>query len=137
MAQIARNLTDDVDGFFKGKRYLIHDRDPLFTQQFLSMLADMGIESVKLPPRSPNLNAYAERFVRTIKESCLEQMILFGEDSLRTSIRQFLDHYHLERNHQGLQNRLIIPMKATVDREGRIERRERLGGLLNYYYRAA
>jgi len=64
-------------------------------------------------------------------------MILFGEDSLRTSIRQFLDHYHLERNHQGLQNRLIIPMKATVDREGRIERRERLGGLLNYYYRAA
>jgi transposase InsO family protein len=91
MAQIARNLTDDVDGFFKGKRYLIHDRDPLFTQQFLSMLADMGIESVKLPPRSPNLNAYAERFVRTIKESCLEQMILFGEDSLRTSIRQFLD----------------------------------------------
>src|SRR5262252_9281098 len=137
MAQIARNLTDDVDGFFKGKRYLIHDRDPLFTQQFLSMLADTGMESVKLPPRSPNLNAYAERFVRTIKESCLEQMILFGEDSLRTSIRQFLDHYHLERNHQGLQNRLIIPMKATVDREGRIERRERLGGLLNYYYRAA
>src|SRR5262249_47117289 len=124
MAQIARNLTDDVDGFFRGKRYLIHDRDPLFTRQFLSMLADMGIESVKLPPRSPNLNAYAERFVRTIKESCLEQMILFGEDSLRTSIRQFLDHCHLERNHQGLQNRLIIPMKATVDREGRIERRE-------------
>jgi transposase InsO family protein len=71
---------DDVDGFFKGKRYLIHDRDPLFTQEFLSTLADTGIESVKLPPRSPNLNAYAERFVRTIKESCLAQMILFGED---------------------------------------------------------
>jgi transposase InsO family protein len=137
MTQIARNLTDEVDGFFKGKRYLIHDRDPLYTQEFLSMLADVGIESVKLPPRSPNLNAYSERFVRTIKESCLEQMILFGEDSLRNSIHQFLDHYHLERNHQGLQNRLITPMKGPVHTEGRIERRERLGGLLNYYYRAA
>ena len=94
------------------------------------MLAEMRIESVKLPPRSPNLNAYAERFVRTIKESCLEQMILFGEDSLRDSIHQFLDHYHLERNHQGLENRLIIPMKGKVNTEGRIERRERLGGLL-------
>ena len=81
-------------------------------------------------------NAYAERFVRTIKEDCLEQMILFGEDSLRNNIHQFLDHYHLERNHQGLENRLI-PMKGKVNTEGRIERRERLGGLLNYYYRAA
>jgi putative transposase len=137
MAQIARNVTDEVEGFFKGKRYLIHDRDPLYTQEFLNMLAEMGIESVKLPPRSPNLNAYAERFVRTIKESCLEQMILFGEDSLRNSIHQFLAHYHMERNHQGLENRLIIPMKEKANREGRIERRERLGGLLNYYYRAA
>ena len=132
-----RNLTDEVDGFFRGKQYLVHDRDPLYTQEFLTMLADVGIESVKLPPRSPNLNAYAQRFVRTIKEGCLDQMILFGEDSLRNSIRQFLDHYHQERNHQGLGNRLIIPMKATVNTEGRIERRARLGGLLNYYYRAA
>jgi transposase InsO family protein len=137
MTQIARNLTDEVDGFVKGKRYLIHDRDPLYTREFLSMLAAAGIESVRLPPRAPNLNAYAERFVRTIKESCLEQMILFGEDSLRHSIHQFLDHYHVERNHQGLQNQLITPMKRPVHREGRIERRERLGGLLNYYYRAA
>src|SRR5437773_460487 len=82
MAQIARNLTDGIDGFFKGKRYLIHDRDPLYTREFLGMLADVGVESVKLPPRSPNLNAYAERFVKTIKESCLERVILFGEDSL-------------------------------------------------------
>jgi transposase InsO family protein len=101
------------------------------------MLTDVGIESVKLPPRSPNLNAYAERFVRTIKESCLEQMILFGEEALRMSIRQFLDHYHLERNHQGLQNRLITPAEEKINTEARIERRERLGGLLNYYYRAA
>src|SRR5215510_1870509 len=70
-----RNVTDDVDGFLKGKRYLIHDRDPLYTRDFLRMLAEQSIESVKLPPRSPNLNACAERFVRTIKESCLDQMI--------------------------------------------------------------
>ena len=101
MVQMARNVTDDVDGFFKEKRYLIHDRDPLYTHEFLNMLADAGIESVKLPPRSPSLNAHAERFVRSIKEGCLEQMILFGEDSLRNSIHQFLDHYHQERNHQG------------------------------------
>jgi putative transposase len=137
MVQIARNITDEVDGFFRGKRYLIHDRDPLYTQEFLTMLANAGIESAKLPPRSPNLNAYAERFVKTIKESCLDQMILFGEDSLRNSIRQFLDHYHMERNHQGLGNRLITPLKETGNTGEQIERRERLGGLLNYYYRAA
>jgi transposase InsO family protein len=83
------------------------------------------------------LNAYAERFVRTIKEECLEQMIVFREESLPTSIRHFLDHYHLERNRQGLENRLIIPNKGTINTKGRIERRERPGGLLNYYYRVA
>ena len=79
MNQIGRNLTDVVDGILTGKRYLIHDRDPLFTTEFLQTLADSGVASVKLPPRSPNRNAHAERFVRTIQESCLERMILFGE----------------------------------------------------------
>ena len=87
MSQIARNISDTVDGLLTGKRYLIHDRDPLFTAEFLNILADSGVKSVKLPPRSPNLNAYAERFVRTIKESCLDRMILFGEDSLRKSVQ--------------------------------------------------
>jgi putative transposase len=137
MAQIARNLTDGVDGFFKGKRYLIHDRDPLYTREFLSMLAEFGIESVKLPPRSPNLNAYAERFVRTIKESCLERLIFFGEDSLRTAVREFGEHYHVERNHQGPGNALIVPIKTTDDATGHVQCRQRLGGLLNYYYREA
>ena len=136
MAQIARNLTDAVDGFFTGKRYAIHDRDPLYTREFLSMLAEAGIESVKLPPRSPNLNAYAERFVRTIKESCLERMILFGEASLRDAIAQFVQHYHLERNHQGLGNELIVPIK-TPPQTGAVQRQQRLGGMLNYYSRAA
>jgi len=93
MTQIGRNVTDAVGGIFTGKRYLIHDRDPLFTAEFLKMLADVGVQSVKLPPRSPNLNAYAERFVRTIKESCLDRMILFGEGSLRKAVHEFLEHY--------------------------------------------
>jgi putative transposase len=94
MSQIARNLTHSVDGLLTGKRYLIHDRDPLFTDKFLSTLKIVGVESVKLPPRSPNLNAYAERFVRSIKESCLERLILFGEPSLRTAVQNFIVHYN-------------------------------------------
>ena len=137
MNQIARNLTDAVDGLLKGKRYLIHDRDPLFTAEFLSMLAEAGTESVKLPPRSPNLNCYAERFVRSIKESCLERMILFGEDALRTAVREFVAHYHGERNHQGIGNLLIFPDCSLPDRDGPVRCRSRLGGMLNYYDRAA
>ena len=90
MSQIARNLTDSEDGILIGKRYLIHDRDPLFTAEFLSVITETGVESVKLPPRSPNLNAVAERFVRSIKESCLNRMIFFGEDSLRKAIQNFV-----------------------------------------------
>src|SRR5881396_3035666 len=137
MTQIARNLTDAVDGFFIGKRYLIHDRDPLYTRDFLNMLAEAGVQSVKLPPRSPNLNAYAERFVRTIKESCLERMIFFGETSLGKAIAEFVAHYLLERNHQGLGNRLIVPIEATGETAETVQRRQRLGGMLNYYYREA
>jgi putative transposase len=137
MNQIARNLTDSVDGLLTGKRYLVHDRDPLFTQEFLSILKDAGVESVRLPPRSPNLNAHAERFVRSIKESCLERLILFGESSLRTAVQNFVIHYHLERNHQGLGNRLIKPEADHLANTGAIQRRERLGGMLKYYYRAA
>ena len=137
MSQVARNLSDAAEGFLIGKRYLIHDRDPLFTEEFLEILKSAGVQSVKLPPRSPNLNAHAERFVRTIKESCLERMILFGEGSLRKAIHDFVMHYHHERNHQGLDNRLIIKEGSYVSRTGAIPRRQRLGGMLNYYYRQA
>jgi len=123
MSQIARNLTDAIDGFFAGKRYLVYDRDPLYTKEFLSILAVAGLESVKLPPRSPNLNAHAERFVRTIKEGCLEQMIFFGGDSFRNAIRGFVVHYHFERNHQGLNNRLIISNNATPAKTGTVQTR--------------
>jgi transposase InsO family protein len=137
MNQVGRNLMDAVDGLLNGKRYLIHDRDPLFTAEFLRMLAEAGVASVKLPPRSPNLNAHAERFVRTIKETCLERMILFGEGAVRKATAEFITHYHRERNHQGLDNALICPDPAHVGTEGEVHRRERLGGLLNYYYRQA
>jgi putative transposase len=130
-------LSDAAEGFLAGKRYLIHDRDPLFTQEFLDTLAAVGVKSVKLPPRSPNLNAYAERFVRTIKESCLERMIFFGEGSLRKAIHEFVAHYHFERNHQGLDNRLIVPGPPQAGGGGGIRCRQRLGGMLNYYYRQA
>lgn len=137
MSQIARNVTDAVEGLLTGKRYLIHDRDPLFTDAFLSSLKDAGVESVKLPPRSPNLNAHAERFVRSIKESCLERLILFGESSLRTAVQNFVTHYHGERNHQGLANRLIQPDPHHLANSGPIKCGQRLGGMLRQYYRTA
>jgi transposase InsO family protein len=137
MSQVGRNATDAVDGMLFGKRYLIHDRDPLFTAEFQQLLADVGVKSVKLPRQSPNLNAHAERFVRTIKESCLERLVLFGERSLRTAVHEFTQHYLRERHHQGLGNRLILGDNCGEVKRGRIQRRQRLGGLLNYYSRAA
>ena len=137
MSQIARNVTDPMEGFLTGRRYVIHDRDPLYTREFLSIVRDSGMVAITLPPSLPNLNAYAERFVRTIKESCLEQMIFFGESALRAAIREFVAHYHHERNHQGLDNRLIVPAKAVAATNGPVRWSERLGGLLNYYQRGA
>ena len=137
MSQIGRNVTDALDGVLTGKRYLIHDRDPLFTAEFLSMLADVGVQSVKLPARSPNLNAVAERFVRSIKESCLDRLILFGEAGLRKAIQNFIVHYHAERNHQGKGNQLLFPRVAEFPEQGIVRCQERLGGLLKYYHREA
>ena len=137
MNQIGRNVTDAVDGILKGKRYLIHDRDPLFTDEFLKVRGATGVASVKLPARSPNWNAYAERFVRTIQESCLERLILFGEGSVRRAAAEFIVHYHGERNHQGLDNKLICSDPTLVREGAEVKRLKRLGGLLNYYYRTA
>src|SRR3954464_6081873 len=139
MTQIGRNTTDAVDGILNGKRYLIHDRDPLFTTEFQNIVASVGVTSVKLPPQSPNLNAYAERFVRSIKESCLDRLILFGEASLRKAIRDFVLHYHEERNHQGKGNQLLFPRAAlsNAPTHGNVRCEQRLGGLLKYYHREA
>jgi transposase InsO family protein len=137
MKQIARNLTDAFGGILRGKRNLIHDRSPVFTPAFDAILRAAGVEIVKLPPRSPNLNSHLERFVRSIKSECLDKMIFFGEKQLRRAIEQFMIHYHRERNHQGLGNELIRPEESIGKTDGEIRCRERLGGLLRYYHRAA
>jgi putative transposase len=135
MQQCARQLTDPFDGFLLGKRYLLHDRDTKFTRAFDALLKDSGVNPIVLPARSPNLNAYCERFVRSIKEEALDQMMMLGERSLYYTIQQYLAHYHYERNHQGLANQLIAAEPDIRSHGGQVRRRERLGGLLSYYYR--
>jgi len=137
VVQCARQLTDPDDGCLRGKRFLLHDRDARFTAAFADTLSAAGVETVRLPARSPNLNAYAERFVRTIKESCLDQLILVGERSLRTAVHESVQHYHHERNHQGMRNQLLFPIERTGASDGPMACRARLGGLLKYYDRPA
>ena len=137
MKQIARNLTDCDEGFLIKARYLIHDRDPLFTNAFREILKPSGVRTVKLPARSPNLNAYAERFVRSVKSECLAQIIPLGERHLRKAVREYTEHYHFERNHQGLDNQLIEKPIDEPNMYDAVDCRERLGGILNYYHRRA
>ncbi len=137
MKHIARNLADAEDGFLNGARYLIHDRDPLFTDAFRALLKLSGVNTVKLPARSPDLNAYAERFVLSIKSECLAQIIPLGKRHLRTAVKEYTEHYHLERNHQGLNNELIEESGDEPNMEGAVECHERLGGVLKSYRRAA
>lgn len=113
------------------------DRDGKFCLAFQQILKDEGVESMLLPPRSPNLNSHLERFMRSIKPECLSRMIFFGENSLRSALTAYLCHYHVERNHQGLGNTIIEPDQELGSKEGVIKCRERLGGMLNYYYRQA
>jgi len=135
MCQVARNLIDDQDGFRRGKRYLLMDRDGKYSAEFQDTLRHAGVKPLRLPARSPNLNAFAERFVRTIKEECLNCMIFFGETMLRHAATEFAIHYHQERPHQGLGNRLIDPRENPGHTIGVVTSHERLGGLLKYYDR--
>lgn len=113
-------------------RYLIVDRDTKYSHGFRQLISSQDIEVIRLPPRSPNLNAYAERFVRSVKEECLNRMIFIGQASLRRALSEYVIHYHHERNHQGLNNRLIRPNTADPGSRGVVRRRRRLGGMLNY-----
>jgi putative transposase len=133
----ARELTAGDDGFLNGKKYLLMDRDTKFTADFRKIIEDTGTECVLLPPKSPNLNSQIERFFGSLRRECLDRMIFFGEKSLRNATTQFLTHYHTERNHQGLDNQLIDPGPESAQATGKVQRRERLGGLLNYDYRRA
>ena len=138
MMQIARNVTMEEWGVLSPGQYLIHDRDGKYCPAFQHIIDGAGVKRVPLPPRSPNLNAYAERWVRSIKEECLSRLILFGEASLRHALTQYVAHFHHERNHQGKDNVLLFPtVNQDLDREGPMQCRERLGGLLKYYVREA
>ena len=137
MKQVARNLTDVDDGFLLSKTFLIMDRDTKFTEDFRNYLNREGVKPVRCPVRAPNCNAFAERFVRSIKEECLDRIILFGEASLRRALIEFVEHYHSERNHQGVGNQLLRPVATATSTDEAIQCHERLGGMLNYYYREA
>ena len=140
MADEERNPSEPKNtGYLNGCRYLLHDRDKKFCREFRETLAAGGVECTPLPARSPNLNAHSERWVRSIKEECLSKLILFGDASLRRVVSEYLQHYHQERNHQGKGNVLLFPASTPSEPgpPGAIGCRERLGGLLKYYRRAA
>lgn len=137
MKQVCRNLTDSEDGFLKEASHLIMDRDASFIAMREYLQKNTNTEVVLLPPKSPNLNAYMERWFGSLKSECLDRMIFFGQKSLEKAVHQYVGHYHTERNHQGLGNELIQPDEADSAAAGRIECRERLGGLLKYYHRNA
>jgi hypothetical protein len=111
-------------GFLSAGQYLIHDRDGKYCPAFHQIIDAAGVKRVPLPARSPNLNAYAERWVRSVKEECLWRLILFGEASLRHALTQYGEHFHHERNHQGKGNVLLFPTvspdaeRACSGREG-------------------
>ena len=133
MCQIVRNLTL---GDAEGCRVLIRDRDAKWSRAVRTRLQDAGLRVIQTPYQAPNANAYAKRFVRSLKEECLNRLIPFGERHHRRAVAEFVAHYHRERNHQGLANDLIERQRPK-GRGGRVRRHQRLGGLLNYYAWAA
>jgi len=137
LLQVARNITDAEVGFLRGKKYLLMDRDAKFSEPFRAALERAGVEAVRLPLRSPNLTPHIERFMRSVKDECLHRLVFFGETALRTAVREFILHYHAERNHQGLGNRLIEPGEEVHRTAAEVKCRERLGGMLRYYDREA
>ena len=139
MEQMARNVTMEDSGFLINRRYLLHDRDSKYCSSFRQVIEAGSVKTLALPPRSPNLNAYAERWVRSVKEECLAKLILLGEGSLRRALRHYEAHYHEERNHQGKDNILLFPLptRAVRGEQEKVRCRERLGGLLKYYERKA
>jgi len=135
--RVLRRQLDDFDGFLTNHKYLIHDRDPLFTKSMIEMLASAGIKSVKLPPKSPNLNAYAERFVRSIKHECLNRIIPIGEKHLWRAVDAYVKHYNHDRPHQGVGNVVLDPSLEPAEPVGKIICDEQLGGLIHSYRRDA
>lgn len=133
MSQVAKLLTDPVDGFLRAKKFLLMDRDSIFSEAFRAALKSEGVRAVRSPPSSPNCNALAERFVGSVRRELTDRMIFVGVASLDHALREFSAHYNAERNHQGVGNELIAPRSPVGSVHGRLERRERLGGLLSFY----
>src|ERR1039458_4687354 len=133
MQQMARNVTMEGCGTLQDCRYLLHDRDTKYTISFRAIIESGGVKTLPLPALSPNLNAYAERWVKSVKDECLSKIILFGERSLRRALSEYVEHYHAERNHQGKSNVLLFRRVTQTRREEPVQCRERLGGLLRYY----
>ena len=136
VVQIFRGLATAPDDVLRDGRVLICDRDPKWSREMEEVLRAVGVRVVRTPVAAPNCNAYAERFVRSIKEECLDRVLPLGERHLRYLIREFVEHYHWERNHQGIGNELIDQPSAQAA-TGYIRRRQRAGGVLSYYYRSA
>ena len=137
MQQICRNLTDTILGFLRGKWFLIMDRNTLFHTGFRRVLEQSGIRSLRTPPSAANCNAHLEQFHGSFKWEAADRAILFGEVHLRRVVDEYLVHYDHERDHQGLEGRIIQSGKEAGIVSGRIVRRERLGGMFHYYYRDA
>jgi putative transposase len=131
------SLLDEVDGALVDKKYLLLDHDTKYCAALRKMLERQGIHVIRLPPRSPNLNAYAERWIRSVRDECLSKVIPIGQGMLRRALREYVAHHHLERNHQGLGNALITPCAIAESQDRAIGCRSRLGGILNYYERLA
>jgi hypothetical protein len=137
MLQMAKNITMDGESFYARTKYIIHDRDTKYCASFRRTLNQAGIKPIKLPVLSPNLNAYAERWVKSVKTECLDHLILVGKHSLGKALSQYTAHYNLERTHQGIGNQIPEERLISANSSSEICHRERLGGLLSYYYRAA
>jgi len=137
MLQWARNLTDAEDGFLKGKRIMIHDRDPLFTKKFQETLRMAGVRCLKIPRWSPNLNSFCESWIRGAKRECLDKIVFFGEKHVRYVVEQYVEHFLTERPHKGLEYRRPVEPEAPPPLDGPVKCRERIGGLLKSYYREA
>jgi transposase InsO family protein len=132
MKQVCRNLTDCEDGLLKDASHLTVDRDTSFIAMRQFLEENTNTKVVLLPPNSPSLNAYMERWFRSLKSECLERMIFFGRKSLEKAVREYVKHYHAEQNHQGLGNQLIEPGNEVGPVAGKIEYYERLGDILKY-----
>jgi len=138
MVQVARNVPMEAWGCLAPGPYRIPDRDTPCCAAFQHLSEDAGVECVVLPPRSPNFNASAERWVRAVKEACRARVRLCGEDALRHVLNEDVDHAHQKRHHQGKGNVLLLPRASPAgEHDGTMQCRERLGGLLQYYEREA